>query len=136
MRRDGRGKPAGQVTRVLALDLTPSAESISGARDALRGLGLPPRTIADAVLLVSELVTNAVRHGALEDGDSICVQAEREDDLLRVEVRDPGPGWHGSAGQRQEEGGLGLVVVDALARRWGTERAAGETRVWFELDTR
>jgi len=82
----------------------------------------------DAVLLVSELVTNAVKYGG--DGP-IELSVERPGDSLRVAVRDiggPGPlpavREPGAAG-----GGHGLRLVDTIADRWGGEH--GSTIVWF-----
>jgi anti-sigma regulatory factor (Ser/Thr protein kinase) len=84
----------------------------------------------DAVLLVSELVTNAVKYGG--DGPIELVIAQPSE-RVRVAVRDPGgPGplpkirTPGTAG-----GGHGLRLVDEIADRWGVEH--GSTIVWFEF---
>jgi anti-sigma regulatory factor (Ser/Thr protein kinase) len=85
----------------------------------------------DAVLLVSELVTNAVKYGG--EGP-IELAIDRAGEHLRFAVRDKGgPGplpeirEPGSAG-----GGHGLRLVDTIADRWGVEH--GSTIVWFEFD--
>jgi anti-sigma regulatory factor (Ser/Thr protein kinase) len=86
----------------------------------------------DAVLLVSELVTNAVKYGG--DGE-IELVVQRDAGRARFAVRDPGgtgrplpemraPGLSG--------GGHGLRLVDSIADRWGVEH--GSTIVWFEFD--
>jgi anti-sigma regulatory factor (Ser/Thr protein kinase) len=82
-----------------------------------------------AVLLASELVTNAVRHSTAP-GD-VSVVARRLAGGLRVAVADPG-GAPWSAQGHADRAGFGLALVDALSARWGIERA-GRTTVWFEL---
>ncbi len=87
-----------------------------------------------AVLLVSELVTNAVRHARHEDG-TLVLRLEMSGDLLRIEVHDtdsrcPQLGDPGDL----DESGFGLVLVASLAAKWGaTETSAGKA-VWAELD--
>lgn len=85
-----------------------------------------------AALLVSELVTNAVRHGR----GKITLRMHLDDDRLLVEVIDEGGGlgpvtdrlnFRGSSG-----GGRGLPIVDAASSRWGFHR--GTAHVWFELE--
>ena len=85
-------------------------------------------------LLVSELVTNSVRHGAHEP---VVLDVRIEDETIHVEVRDPGDGFEpvrpvprGAAGGF---GGYGLYLVERMASSWGVDTRDG-TRVWFELD--
>jgi two-component sensor histidine kinase len=80
-------------------------------------------------ILVTELVTNAVRHG----GGSVRVRVEYEDGVVRGEVSDGGGGFDRAAELAIEgtaDGGFGLKIVDRMADRWGTEPGI----VWFELD--
>jgi anti-sigma regulatory factor (Ser/Thr protein kinase) len=88
--------------------------------------------LAELRLLVSELVTNAVRHG-LERRGAVELTLQLAGRRLRVEVADGGPGFTPPTGGHDPEdaGGWGLVVVDELVDRWGVD-AAGGTRVWFE----
>jgi len=100
------------------------------ARREVGALGLDSRLHADASLLVSELVTNSVLHGA---GEAVRVRLET-DDLggLRCEVLDDGAGFLPTPpAVRRDAGGWGLQLVDRLADRWGV--ADGSTHVWFEL---
>ena len=122
----------------LHLRLTSDPRSVAVARHAVEELaGLAPEERADVALLISELVTNSVRHGA-EAGDPIDVRGYASAEVVRVEVRDTGAGF---ARPRQpcprfdddEPGGWGLLLVDRLADRWGVARAGG-TSVWFEID--
>jgi anti-sigma regulatory factor (Ser/Thr protein kinase) len=90
--------------------------------------------IRTAELLVSELVSNSVRHARIPVGSSLEVSTEVTGDVLRVEVFDPGSGRDVAPRTPDIErgGGFGLLLVERLARRWGAESGSG-TRVWFEL---
>jgi anti-anti-sigma factor len=108
-------------------------------RQALSGR-LPQTESATAILLTSELVTNAVIHPRDAVGGSVGLRITSYPDRVRVEVSDPGSGFEpGTLPPRPRElGGHGLVVVAGLSSRWGAVRrvADGEGRfcVWFELD--
>lgn len=119
------------------LRLTSDPQSVAAARRAVGGLDeLAGSERADAALLVSEVVTNSLRHSGVRDGE-IRLHAEVDDDTVRVEVTDAGPGFVRRTPRPHPEGpdpgGWGLVLVDRLADRWGVERE-GSTRVWFEID--
>ena len=94
----------------------------------------------NALLLTTELVTNAFRHGALSSGDRIVLVVEDSDHTLRISIVQPTPASGVSispAGRAPTSdlalpGGLGLVIVDELAERWGVE-VGPPGRVWFEL---
>jgi anti-sigma regulatory factor (Ser/Thr protein kinase) len=92
--------------------------------------------LEDAVLLVSELVTNSTRHASAPDGATIRVRGTLGDRLLRVQVLDRGQ--QGAVAGRDprgvELGGYGLQLVASLASDWGVRRGLG-TEVWFELAT-
>jgi anti-sigma regulatory factor (Ser/Thr protein kinase) len=97
-----------------------------------------PSSIAESVrgslrLLVSELVTNSVRHvtGSTEPVELAVRIGPR---AIRVEVRDGGSGFKpGKPQPRGADGGFGLFLVERMASRWGVDTQDG-TRVWFELD--
>jgi anti-sigma regulatory factor (Ser/Thr protein kinase) len=80
-------------------------------------------------LLVSELVTNAVKYGG--DGP-VRLEVATDPSRFRAEVIDSGSGFVASARVAGQEGGWGLPLVEHLADRWGTFE--GSTHVWFELD--
>jgi hypothetical protein len=104
------------------IDLAPDASAPAAARRALRELPLGPA--ADDVLLVaSEVVTNAVKHG--RSVAPIELDATCEDGHTRVEIRDGGRFIPG-------ESGYGLRILANAAARWGIEQN-DVTRVWFEL---
>ncbi|MFI9209799.1 ATP-binding protein [Streptomyces sp. NPDC053253] len=92
--------------------------------------GLDPDA-EDVLLLVSELVANARLHG--EGLRSLVLR--RTGDGLRIEVTDRSPVL--PALRRPSDptrpGGLGLLIVDRLARRWGAEPLDGGKRVWLEV---
>jgi len=95
---------------------------------------LPPSVQDDIVLLVSELVTNAVCHGGAAADRPLQVKFRRQAGRIRVDVVDPGTGFEPPAPPVQDaSGGWGLFLVDQLAERWGVDPAPGGSRVWFEL---
>ncbi len=117
--------------------LPPATRSIGIARHALDRLSceLDEATLRNARLLVSELVTNAVRHARMAPDERIVLAARLEPDFARIEIRDTGRGFDPDV--RAEARGYGLRLTDMLATRWGVDRdeTAG-TRVWFEVDRR
>ena len=113
------------------LDRTVDAPRVARHHARKLALSLGDERTDDAVLLVSELVTNAVKYGG--EG-AIELAIARSGGRLRFAVRDKGgPGplpeirEPGAAG-----GGHGLRLVDTIADRWGVEH--GSTIVWFEFD--
>jgi anti-sigma regulatory factor (Ser/Thr protein kinase) len=85
-----------------------------------------------AELLVSELVTNALRYGQ----QPMRMVARRADGSVRVEVHDSrtGEAPRVAAADPEAPNGRGMVIVDALASRWGWSEFGGSKQVWFELD--
>ena len=93
------------------------------------------RVLPDAELLVSEVVTNSMRHGELGDGDTVVVRVYLAAETVRLEIENPGTAGVVAArppGRRLRQDGFGLELVDRLAARWGVNRAGG-TSVWFEM---
>ena len=127
--------PGERMTRTL--DALPGAvsEARRWAAGVTRGL-LDPDQAQSLRLIVSELVTNALRHGA--DGERIDLAVTPKPEFLCVQVTDDGPGLapRPRALETDEEGGFGLYFVEQLTRRWGVTRENRRTRVWFELDYR
>ena len=115
------------------IELRGTPAAAAEAREWAGSLDPPPSP--EAELLLTELVTNAVRHGRAGKDQAVGVSVEREGNQLRIAVSDPGPGfeWAPPLGRQPEEGGYGLVLVDRLAERWGIRRSAGRTIVWLEL---
>jgi anti-sigma regulatory factor (Ser/Thr protein kinase) len=93
--------------------------------------GLPSERLSDAELLLSELVSNAVKYGGQGD---ISVTFERGDGRFRAEVVDQGDGFIATLRDRDDvhtPGGWGLPLVQTLSDRWGAHE--GSTHVWFEF---
>ena len=101
------------------------------ARAALAGFehSLDEERFDATRLLVSELVTNAVKYGG--DGP-VRLEVAANPDRLRAEVIDSGSGFEATERAAGQVGGWGLPLVEHLADRWGTFK--GSTHVWFELD--
>jgi serine/threonine-protein kinase RsbW len=101
------------------------------AVDGLRDLYGDP-TIDDLALILSELVTNGIRHASSEFIE-ICL--DFGSDAIRGTVSDRGVGF--AVGDRSEvprlNGGYGLQIVGRLSPRWGVDTGSGRTEVWFEL---
>ena len=121
----------------LRVDLERNPDSAAEARRALSDVAdqLSPRRLEDARLLVSELVTNAIRHAGLEAADRITLVLETDEHALRIEVCDPGPGFElvEPTPDPARPSGWGLYLVRELSDRWGVDRT-DVTIVWFELD--
>ncbi len=129
------GPAIDQETTELTLRLSPGPEAIPAARQALDGLGgLLERTVwEDLRLLVTEVVTNAVRHGSKRGALTVSVAVE--EDKVRVEVSDCGRGFsppQAPMPRSDGTGGWGLQLVDRVATRWGV-KVEDSTCVWFEL---
>lgn len=125
--------PFAEVASDVLLRLPADPAAARQARRALRAARLPEDLQHTVDLLSTEVIANAVRHAALEDGQEIVLVARFVEDFVRVEVHDPGPGFDAEKGM--EGRGFGLRMVDKLASRWGVETTGG-TRVWFEVDRR
>ena len=122
-----------EVTTLPAVDRSPAAARRI-VHGALAAAGLEV-LLDDALLLVTELVTNAVVHAGTQVELRVDVAADR----ARVEVVDRGAGSlpvlqgdHDAA----REGGRGIFLLDALAQEWGTRHFPGGKSVWFELGVR
>ena len=89
----------------------------------------------DAVLLTSELVTNAITHTASGIGGKVVVTVYRADTRVRVEVRDDGSEQVPAVSYDQtEESGYGLGLVDLIAHSWGYRGGQRGRIVWFMLE--
>jgi anti-sigma regulatory factor (Ser/Thr protein kinase) len=119
---------------VLTVERTVDAPRAARARVRQLAPRLGHDRTEDAVLLISELVTNAVKYGP-EHGD-IRIIIDESDETTRFTVHDTGAGplpvMRPLERLPHQGGGHGLRLVELMSDRWGVER--GSTRVWFELD--
>jgi anti-sigma regulatory factor (Ser/Thr protein kinase) len=122
---------------MLNLVLTEEVGAAAAARQALVADNgeLPAAVRDDVLLLVSELVTNAVIHAGAGPERPLQVQFLRGPRWVVVTVADEGPGfsWHPNGERRNQSGGWGLFLVDQIADCWGVECTASGARVWFEI---
>jgi anti-sigma regulatory factor (Ser/Thr protein kinase) len=111
------------------------------AADARRAIAqlradLDPPLMETLRLLVTELVTNSVRH---TDCDSLTLRIAIGKQAVLTEVADEGPTFEPDemenldAASHDSVGGWGLFLVERLARAWGVKEDNGAKRVWFEL---
>jgi anti-sigma regulatory factor (Ser/Thr protein kinase) len=119
-----------------SISLPADASSATTARiEVTRRLAarITSAALEDVRLLLTELITNALRHAEMTPNDQIDVRAALSDGTVRIEVSDPGrdgevkvrtPGARG--------GGYGLFLVDRLTSEWGVDHRHGTT-VWAEL---
>ncbi|MFF5425463.1 MULTISPECIES: SpoIIE family protein phosphatase [unclassified Streptomyces] len=127
------------ITARATATFEPVGRSVAAARafvrDTLQGWG-HPELVDDAVVLTSELVTNAVVHAGTA-AEVLCLRSE---DSIRVEVADRYPEREvpvqgGRApGSPDRENGRGLLLCAAIAARWGVDYSPTRKHVWFHLD--
>jgi anti-sigma regulatory factor (Ser/Thr protein kinase) len=120
-----------------AFTLNGGREAASAARRAVlaRNGVLPASAREDVLLLVTELVTNAVRHADVGSEQSLRVKLRFSPRHVRVDAFDPGTGFTRALAPSRgdESGGWGLFLVNQIAHRWGVRRMASGTCVWFEI---
>jgi anti-sigma regulatory factor (Ser/Thr protein kinase) len=128
-----------------ATDPAPSLEFELAARptagvEARRALlarrGTLPASVRDDVLLVvTELVNNAVRHAKAGPDRPVRVEIRHRAPTLRVAVFDEGNGFtsDGPRAEGEKSGGWGLFLVDQIADRWGITSTGSGTCVWLEI---
>lgn len=118
----------------MSLPATPSSATTARSEATTRlGSRVTSGALEDVRLLLTELITNALRHSGMAPDEEIGVKAELTDGTVRIEVHDPGR--DGPVEMRQpgaRGGGYGLFLVERLTSSWGVERLNGTT-VWAEL---
>jgi serine/threonine-protein kinase RsbW len=131
-----RFRDAGEQVEVrLPLDALAPGGARTLAAQYLRDRVAAP-VLDSALLLLSELVTNSVRHSHTPSAEGVIVRLQVTRATLRLEVEDSG--HDGAIATRppnqQNGGGFGLNIVQTLSDRWGIERSAHSgTRVWAQL---
>jgi anti-sigma regulatory factor (Ser/Thr protein kinase) len=111
------------------------ASARSAVAEHLQRMGVDGGLGQTAVLLVSEVVTNAVRHSSAPPEAPVALSATVESELVRIAVTDAGEGFVPRPRDPERLGeGYGLYLLDKAARSWGVEAHDAGTTVWFELD--
>jgi anti-sigma regulatory factor (Ser/Thr protein kinase) len=114
--------------------LSSGPEAAAEAREAISTLraDLDPPLLETLRLLVTELVTNSVRH---TDVSKITLRVAIGKGAVLTEVTDEGPGFDPEAldGAGSDTCGWGLFLVQRLAQSWGVKDDGASKRVWFEL---
>jgi len=132
---DGSDQQAGGTNSEVSFELAGGPYAVTAARLALTDLEnhVDESLAFDVRLLVSELVTNSVQHAGVGPDDSIMLAVRLTDELVRVEVRDGGPGFDAPvvAPPDDADKGWGLFLVEQLADAWGVDE--GGAVVWFEI---
>jgi anti-sigma regulatory factor (Ser/Thr protein kinase) len=129
-----RNRPSGKAVPVTQASFTlpPAAPSAAQARERLRtvmGAWADEETRNDAQLLLTEVVANVVVHARSSMGIHLTV----DDNLFRAEVSDDSSEVP-ILRRADESGGRGLVILSALASRWGVFKHPDDGKtVWFEL---
>jgi anti-sigma regulatory factor (Ser/Thr protein kinase) len=128
--------PAPVATEKQTFRVSAEPHSVPRARERVIELAEPfvdAARIADLRLVISEVITNAVRHGG--EGE-VVVAVTPKPGWLCVQVTDTGDGFapRPRAFEPDDDGGFGLFLIERLTRRWGLTREDSNTRVWFEFD--
>jgi len=135
--RAGRLVVGEGVTRRREVRLALDVRAPAAARTVLAGaLGdrVSVPALSDAALLVSELISNSVRHSGACADEQLVLRIQVKRSAVRIEVEDPGCGESIALRTPDDDGGFGLNIVREISERWGVERvAAGGTRVWAQI---
>ena len=124
--------------RSAAVELPGGLQASAAARgvvaDTLSGVASRGE-LDDLLIIVTELVNNAVVHGGATDaGERVLVHVAAADERLRAEVSSRGAAFELRAPSAVDEpGGFGLLLVDQLSSRWGVD-GGEDFCVWFEID--
>jgi anti-sigma regulatory factor (Ser/Thr protein kinase) len=133
------GAPSRDACRRFVFSLLRDSTAPGVARAEIeRRLGglVDGEALTTTVLLASETVTNAVRHGGVGVDDTVDVEADLSADRLWVGITNAGPECQHVPSRPADlsPGGRGLFLVEELSRAWGTGHAHGSTSVWFEVE--
>jgi anti-sigma regulatory factor (Ser/Thr protein kinase) len=118
--------------------IAPDVHAPVAARRALERFSsrLENDVVERSRLVITEVVTNSVKHAGLTAAQPIDLEIGLAHDRLRIEITDAGPGFEPAVGRRGRDdgsGGWGLFLVDRLTDRWGVD-FGHSTRVWCEFE--
>ncbi|MQA86234.1 MAG: ATP-binding protein [Streptosporangiales bacterium] len=125
------------ASRALLLPHTPSSVAVARQRlcHELLAQGVADQTVADAALVVSELLGNALRHARPLRSGRVRVTWRLDDERLQIAVSDGGAGTEPRMRPRSltSPGGRGLEIVEHVANEWGVRHEGEATTVWAKL---
>lgn len=123
---------AGELARITVPCDSGAPVVVRRRLEALPNLGW---VLGDAMLVATELVTNAVRHSMCDEGERLVVSVDKQADHIRISVRDPGTsgGTARIAEKNDGFGGLGLRIVERLSTHWGSNRQPDGYEVWAQM---
>jgi anti-sigma regulatory factor (Ser/Thr protein kinase) len=103
--------------------------------DQITAAGVEGEARDDAMLVLSELVSNAVKHAAPLPSGEITVRWRLDDEVLHIEITDGGASTRprASVAALSALGGRGLDIVRSLSRHWGVTEGEGSVTVWAEV---
>jgi anti-sigma regulatory factor (Ser/Thr protein kinase) len=131
--------PADRSNARVCVDVPHERMAVRMARhrlaEELAAAGVAEDARDDAMLVLSELVSNAVRHAAPLPSGDIRVRWEVQDDLLHIEITDGGAGTrpHASVAALSALGGRGLDIVRSVSSQWGVTEGEDSVTVWAEV---
>jgi anti-sigma regulatory factor (Ser/Thr protein kinase) len=129
----GEAQPFIRLEVDLARDVGAPAVARGAVRGVCRDLHLDPSLARILLLLVSEVVTNAVVHSRAPADAPVVLAVKASDEVVQIAVTDGGDGFTPKRRDPTQLGrGYGLYLLDRVASRWGIDRSGG-ARVWFEL---
>jgi anti-sigma regulatory factor (Ser/Thr protein kinase) len=122
----------------IRISLAPNDSAPTRARRALEEIGgdLDEGVRERSSVVISELVTNCIKHAGLSELEQIEVEIAVRPDLVRVGVTDPGDGFEIVAqrpGEEDGSGGWGLWLIERMTDRWGVD-FSHNTNIWAEID--
>ena len=103
--------------------------------DELLASGVGRPVLEDAVLVLSELLSNAIKHAAPLPGGSITIRWEIRPECLHLEITDGGALTrpHAAAAAASAVGGRGLDIVRTVCSQWGVTEGEKSVTVWADL---
>jgi anti-sigma regulatory factor (Ser/Thr protein kinase) len=130
-----RGGASDPAELELVLDRTVQAPALAryAITERCEQLGVDGSVAQSLILLVSEVVSNAVRHSAADPDEPVELDATFGQRTIRVTVTDAGEGFTPRPRDpTSAHDGYGLYLLEKVAASWGVE-SCGDTKVWFEL---
>lgn len=133
--KDRVGGPRHARRLELTLERNVQAPAVARAEvtECCREFGIGGSLCQSLILLVSEVVSNAVRHSPADPSEPVGFVASFGERAIRVTVTDAGEGFTPRPRDpARSQDGYGLYLLEKVADRWGVD-SRGDTKVWFEL---